>query len=309
VRDNLATCINYKIRNVISRNEKTLICALFVCLAVTGQCAAQPADLMSPRAGQWDLDVSEMTGFVDGHSAVEVRENQVAGTILRYSNLGLGLSEAPDIKIRYWINPKNAFWFEGRDAIMRGSGFLNAPANFNGATMSGGQTVDAQADVYTFRAAYLRRFPETANWNWSLGAGLEYDCLNFTLDNGHAATLPGKAGAGTVEDFYMQELPAPFLAVSADWRAAPAWVLEFSQQGSWINRWDSLRSEGGEVYLSQSSLATRARVFYAGGALGNIHPFAGLFLDYYYQLENSAEDGNRVVFLSWGPELGLRWSF
>jgi len=283
--------------------------AFFACMAAAVWGAAQPADFMSPHAGQWDLDISEMTGFIDGHSAVEVRENQVPGTILRYSNLGLGLSEAPDARIRYWINPRNAIWLEGRAAIIRGSGSLNAPANFNGATMSGGQTLDAQADVYTFRAAYQRRFPETTFWDWSLGAGLEYDYLNFTLDNGSAATLPGKAGAGTVEDFYMQELPVPFLMVSTDWRAAPAWVLEFSQQGSWINRWDCLRSEGGEVYLSQSNLETRVRVFYAGSALGAIHPFAGIFLDYYYQLENSAEDGNRVAFLSWGPELGLRWSF
>jgi len=283
--------------------------ALFACLAAAVRCAAQPVDFMSPRAGQWDLDVSEMTGFVDGHGAVEVRENQAAGTILRYANLGLSLSEAPDARIRYWINPGNAIWFEGRAAIIRGSGILGAPADFNGAAMSGGQTLDARADVYTFRAAYQRRFPETASWDWSLGAGLEYDYLNFTLDNGKAATLPGQAGAGTVEDFYMQELPVPFLAVSADWRAAPAWVLEFSQQGSWIDRWDSLHSEGGEVYLSQSNLETRARVFYAGSALGSIRPFVGFFLDYYYQLENSSEDGNRVAFLSWGPELGLRWSF
>ncbi|MDE1977188.1 MAG: hypothetical protein KGI84_08020 [Elusimicrobia bacterium] len=282
---------------------------LLAALAAGRGLRAQNADFMSPRAGQWDLDVFEMTGFIVPGGAVEVRENQVQGAVLHYSDLGLALSEAPDAKIRCWISPQNALWFEARAAFLRGSGALSAPADFNGAAMSAGQTLDASADVYTFRAAYERRFPESPAWNWSLGAGLEYDYLNFTLNGGHAATLPGKAGAGTVEDFFMQELPVPFLAVSADWKAAPDWVMEFSQQGSWINRWDSLRSEGGEVYLSQSNLETRARIFYAGDALDQIHPFAGLFLEYYYQLENSAEDGNRVAFWSWGPELGARWSF
>ncbi len=289
---------------------RTLLSALlFAALASGSGLRAQIVDFMSPRAGQWDLDVSEMTGFVAPGGAVEVRENQVQGTILRYSDLGLGLSEAPDAKVRYWLNTRNALWFEARAAFLRGSGTLGAPADFNGATMSGGQTLDTSADVYTFRAAYERRFPESPAWNWSLGAGLEYDYLNFTLNGGHAATLPGKEGAGTVEDFFMQELPVPFLAVSADWKTAPDWVLQFSQQGSWVDRWDSLRSEGGEVYLSQSNLETHVRAFYAGKALGRLHPFAGLFLEYYYQLENSAEDGNRVAFWSWGPELGARWSF
>ncbi len=88
-----------------------------------------------------------------------------------------------------------------------------------------------------------------------------------------------------------------------------AWTADISLQGDWADDWDSLRREGGEVRLTQAGVEAHARAYYRDARLRGVRPFLGAFYLYYYQFENSGEDGNRARYSSAGPEAGFSSSF
>src|SRR5713101_8779531 len=51
-------------------------------------------------------------------------------------------------------------------------------------------------------------------------------------------------------------------------------LLEVTLQVNWINKWNSLRSQGGTVYLSQSSFETHWRIYYIDQHLMGSNPFS-----------------------------------
>lgn len=267
-------------------------------------------DILTPRAGQFDLELYNMTGFTGPGSVVEVRENGIEGARLRYRDLGLDVAQLPTLIIRYWLDSRDAVSFGARDFFLSGSGFLSSPANFNGATIAGGHTIDSSPDTYSVSLFYERRFtPETlGGWDLRGRLGLEYTRLNFMIDGGNAPVAPGSQGTETKEDFFVQELPVPVVGFEAVRKLSRAWTAELSLQGDWIDDWDSLRREGGDVRLTQAGAELHARALYSDVRLGPVRPLVGVFYYYFYQYENSGEDGNRVRYSSFGPEIGLSCS-
>lgn len=79
---------------------------------------------------------------------------------------------------------------------------------------------------------------------------------------------------------------------------------------NWINNVNSLRQEGGTVFLSQTEVHAHGRLVYAYAAvLGPMQAFFGIGYVYYRQCETSHEDGNFIRLSSVGPEFGVRVSF
>ncbi len=102
----------------------------------------------------------------------------------------------------------------------------------------------------------------------------------------------------------------PTLGLDARRHWAGPLDLEITAQGTWINKWNSLRNEGGTVYLSQSTFETHWRVVYSDPArLWGIRPFLGWSYYYYRQAETSGEIGNLARLQSYGPEIGASFSF
>ncbi len=107
-----------------------------------------------------------------------------------------------------------------------------------------------------------------------------------------------------------QELPVPTIGIDARRHWAGPLDVEITAQGTWINKWNSLRSQGGTVYLSQSTFETHWRVVYSDPArLWGIRPFLGWSYYYYRQAETSGEIGNLARLQSYGPEIGASFSF
>jgi len=102
----------------------------------------------------------------------------------------------------------------------------------------------------------------------------------------------------------------PTLGLEALRRLSDNLLLEASVNGNWINRWNSLRDEGGTVWLSQNGVEGHLRLYYSNhGWLGPVRLMAGAFIYYCSQLEDSYEDGNFLRWSNYGPKYGVEWSF
>jgi hypothetical protein len=281
-----------------------------------------PFSLLEPRRGQFDLQIENLSGFTGPGSIVRVREFETEGTGLHFDDLGINTQQMPALDARYWFNEVSALHFRFRYFDIGGTHFLSHPANFNGSTMAPGQTLHTNPDWYSGGLYYERRLrpwyeayesgapPLLRGWDLRAKAGLEYTYINFVINNGHAKVTPRSRGKETKEDFYHQSMPLPTIGLQAWRRLGDAIQLEASAQGNWINRWNSLRDEGGTVWASQNGIEAHLRLFYSNPAwLGPFEPMVGVFFYYYSQLEDSHEDGNFVRWSSFGPEVGISYSF
>jgi hypothetical protein len=85
-------------------------------------------------------------------------------------------------------------------------------------------------------------------------------------------------------------------------------LFQAEVEGNWINRWKSLRNEGGTVWASQNGIEAHAKLFYSNPSwFGPVQPMIGFFVYTYSQLEDSHEDGNFIRWSSYGPELGISY--
>ena len=140
--------------------------------------------------------------------------------------------------------------------------------------------------------------------------GMEYTYLDFRINNGKARVTATSLGEETKENFYRQELPIPTLGLAVSWGLSPHVAMEVLSKGNWIQHWDSLRHEGGRVYLSQYSVETTGRLVYRDPArLGTFHAFMGVEYRVFHQDEESREDGNVVHVSTISPMVGVGGRF
>jgi len=273
---------------------------------------AEETDLIAPRAGQTDWELGYSLGLVTDNSVVQVRENAVAGATLRYSDLGLTLAQTPELGLAHWLTERDAVMVGGRWSFLRGDAFVPTPFDFNGATVASGQSVTTTADAYTLSARYVRRLVSDDEGGWDVRGrlGLDYTHLNFVIDGGHAPVTGTSQGTETKENvFSIAELPVPVVGVEAWGRVGPRLLAVVSAEGSWINHWDTLRREGGEMFLSQTQLEFHGRLVDDDSDFGGWRPWIGWFYRYYMENQTSNEDGNYARAESSGPEIGFVYSF
>jgi len=286
-----------------------LAIAIACWLTATGGVHADPAN---PRPKEVDLEIENMSAFTGPDSFVQVRENSTEGTRLGLPDLGIHAAQIPGLNAAYWMNERNFLNLQLRYFAVRGSHFIKDPANFNGATIAGGQTVQTDPLWYSVGISYGHRWtpPNFNGWDLMARAGFEYTFINFILNKGHAAVTPDSTGTETKEDFYLQELPVPTMALELRRRVTSNLTAEGSIEGNWINHWNSQRTEGGTIYLSQRKLEAHVRIRLSNGRrFKSIHPMIGVFYYNFRQEEESAEDGNLIRWSSFGPELGLGYEF
>lgn len=279
-------------------------------------------DLLNPEPGRFEFEMEYLSGFRGPGSIVRVRENQTEGTGLHFGSLGINTVQMPSVELTYWFNRVNAINFQFRYFDVGGSHFSGIPVRFNGSTIAPRQTLHSDPPAWFSLALYYERRltplyeRQEARWpralrGWDLRAriGLEYTYIHFSINGGHARVTPTSKGEETKEDFMHQELPIPTVGLEALHDLGGGFTLDAAVKGDWINRWNSLRNEGGTVWLSQNGVEGHARLLYSNPILGPIHPMAGFFYYYYSQLERSREDGNFMRWSAYGPELGLNVTF
>lgn len=281
----------------------------------------------TPQIHQFDLQVSDNAMFDDGSSLVRRREASINGSALGLKNdLGVDTFQMPTLHLDFWFDDLNAIELQFRYLWLYGSAPLNTPVVFNGQVITPGQNINTHGTTwFTGGLFYERRIspwlyehaapdlPEfLRGWDLRPKIGLEFVYLDFQINHGHPNRTPGP-GAPLLDArgrWHDQELPVPTIGIEARRHWAGPLDLEITAQGAWINKWNSLRNQGGTVYLSQSTFETHWRVIYDDPQrLWGIRPFLGWSYYYYKQAETSGEIGNLVRLQSYGPEIGASYSF
>jgi len=290
--------------------------------SLSNSLAAGTFSVIAPRPGQFDLQISGMFGFTGPGSIVRVREFQTEGTGLHFSSMDMNTEQMPTLDLRYWFNELNALHFRFRYFNIGGSHFSSTPILFNGSVIPGGRTNKFDSSEWFSGGVYYERrltpLYETyeADWPtvlraWDVRAriGIEFTYLDFSINGGTTFTMRRPGGEETKEDFYHQSMPLPTIGLEAYRKISNNFLFQTEVSGNWINRWNSLRNEGGTVWASQNGIEFHARAYYSNPRiLGPIEPMVGFFVYTYSQLEDSHEDGNFIRWSSFGPELGINCS-
>ena len=216
----------------------------------------------------------------------------------------------------------NAIHFRFRYFNIGGSRFSNRPILYNGSLIPGSRTNAfdpwewfGAGIYYERRITPLYQESETGwpsilqGWDVRARVGIEFTYLEFSINGGTTHTVRRPGGEETAEDFYHQSMPLPTIGLEAYRKLADNLLFQTEVSGNWINRWNSLRNEGGTVWASQNGVEFHARAYYSNPHyLGPIQPMAGFFFYYNSQLEDSHEDGNFIRWSSYGPEVGINCS-
>jgi len=278
--------------------------------------------LIAPRSGQFDLQISGLFGFTGPGSIVRVREFQTEGTGLHFSSMDMKTEQMPTLDIRYWFNEVNALHFRFRYFNIGGSNFSRTPILFNGSVIPGGRTNAFNSWEWSSGGLYYERRitplyqQYEADWptvlqGWDLRGriGIEFTYLEFLINGGTTRSKRRPGGEETAEDFNHQSMPLPTIGLEAYRQLTDNLLFQTEVQGNWINRWNSLRNEGGTVWASQNGIEFHARAYYSNPKyLGPMEPMVGFFVYTYSQLEDSREDGNFIRWSSYGPEIGINCS-
>jgi hypothetical protein len=135
------------------------------------------------------------------------------------------------------------------------------------------------------------RVPQPSGQELVGSIGLSYVNLDPALTGNIRERGPeGSGGRSNSEDFYRQELPVPVLGLRWVYPFAERWTLRASLSGGFLPRVDSLRTEGGTVYVEQRHADLGLGVVYRLSQMAHIE--GGYHFTYFFQEEKSHEDKN-----------------
>ena len=139
---------------------------------------------------------------------------------------------------------------------------------------------------------------------FAAGGGLTYTYLLFKLEG---TVPPTSVGDELKENFYAQELPIPLLSLRAEYPLAPRLRALATVDGGFLPRVDSLRTEGGTVYLKQAHADVFLGLRYS--ITDSLLADGGYSYTHFSQEETSHEDDNKIVLDGHALRLGLTYRF
>jgi hypothetical protein len=246
-----------------------------------------------------DLQYARTNGFV------QVRETTRNGTRLPLQDLGLDSAEAVALALDQRLGDESRLRWRLRWYYAAGSASFDHEVEFNAVRYAAGTTIDSQAELGDLSCHYehdLLRFG--GGGRLALLAGVTFTYLNFVMHGSEAADT---SGHDQKEDFWKQSLPLPSLGLRVDWPLTPTQRL-YAESCAWrAIHWDSLRSEGGTVYLSQDNL--EATLGWSWRFDPKWELTVGARFDYLAIDEQSHEDGNVILMRSFGPFFAISLRF
>jgi hypothetical protein len=265
--------------------------------------------------GRWDLSLEGRVGFPIAHLRVgEFPTGASAGmggspgTHLSFHDLGVDVSETVQGSVGFHFTADDAIRATVLYAFMDGSTTLHQPIFFNGVAFLPG-SLRTEADFLRVGVDYERTLASGASGDRLVGTiGVTYVYFNPTL-TGHLASAGTSEGAGrnNSEDFYVQELPVPILGLRWDHPLTDHLLWTASVSGGGLPKVDSLRTEGGTIYLTQSHADVGLGVSYLLGRCTRLD--LRYQFTYFYQDEMSHEDHNRFELFDNGVRLGVSIHF
>jgi hypothetical protein len=253
-------------------------------------------DATAASAPRWEVTLDGRVGFPSGY--VRVGESEIHGTRLRLSDIGITVSEGVEVGAAVWLTPRDAVRAGYVYYFLRGGASLDRAVVFDGREWDAGH-VDSNADFWRASLAYERLLTsESDPRRLVASAGLTYIWLNPGL------TQHGRTKA---EDFYLQELPVPIVGLRFETPLTERLGLRASVDGGLLPKVNSLRQEGGTVYLWQSHADADVAVSYAVTPVLSVE--AGYRFTYVHQHEKSHEDDNVFELIDHGPHARLTLRF
>jgi hypothetical protein len=252
-------------------------------------------------AGALSLDVqhARVNGFV------QVRETTREGTRLPLQDLGLSPAQIFALEFEQRLTDRSRLDWRARWFNAGGSASFDHEVEFNAVSYEAGTTIHSRAQLADFAFHYehdLLQFGDGGRLSFL--AGSTFTWLNFVM---HGTEAADTSGHDQKEDFWKQSLPLPSLGLRVDWPLTKTQRLYAEGFGWRAIHWNSLRSEGGTVYLSQDNFEATA------GWSWRFHPkwelTAGARFDYLAIDEQSHEDGNVILMRSFGPFVGITLRF
>lgn len=249
--------------------------------------------------GRWEVTLDGRIGFPIGRLKVgefPTGSNRsggggTPGTLLRLHTLGIDVSEALEGTVAFYVTPRDAVRASYLYYFLDGSSTPHVPVVYNGQEFAPGQ-LRTNSDFSRLSLAYERTLLSRPVGERLIGsAGLTYVSLNPTL-TGH--------GKSNSEDFYRQELPVPILGLRWDYPLRQRLLLRASLAGGALPRVDSLRKEGGTMYLQQSHADAGVGLAYLLGRNGQVE--LGYHFTYFFQYEASHEDKNLFELIDNGVQ-------
>jgi len=246
---------------------------------------------------RWEVTLDGRLGFPTGRLRVgEFPTGSLKGvgggspgSLLRLRTLGINESEALEGTVAFHATPRDAVRASYLYYFLDGSSTPRVSVVYNGQEFTPGH-LRTNADFSRFSLAYERTLLGRPSGEGLIGsAGLTYVSLNPTL-TGH--------GKSNSEDFYRQELPVPILGLRWEHPLGRRLLMRASVAGGGLPRVDSLRREGGTVYLRQSHADAGAGLAYLLGPHARIE--LGYDFTYFFQREKSSEDDNLFELIDSG---------
>jgi hypothetical protein len=234
---------------------------------------------------RWEFTLGGRIGAPVGRLQVgeSIGTGSTPGTRLSLSQLGIHVSETIEASAAYHFTPSDALRFSALYTFMRGDSTQSESVVYNGLEFKPG-SLHANTDYWRVDLAYERAFVRSAADELIGSIGLAYVFFNPTLSN------PQQKSGENSEDFYLQELPVPIAGIRWSHALDERWLLRLGVAGGGVPKVDSLRTEGGTVYLQQSHADVDAGLVYRwrGGAELEV----GYHFTYFFQHEKSHEDNN-----------------
>ena len=278
--------------------------ALLSLLLPLGIAAPARSDESDDQRDPFEISLSGSGGIPNGY--VQVRENERVGTRLRFHH-DLGMDDVESIALSgaYHLTSDDAFRLEFDTLFLYGSTRLDEDVFFNGARLQGGTRLRSEPDFFRLTGLYERRLFDLPGGGHLAGdLGITYVLLEFST-RGTLSSL--SAGSETKEDFLTQELPVPMLGFSFEQPLSKRLRFVGTAFGGYLPKVDSLRTEGGTVYLKQSHADASARLRYV--LLPHLDLEGGYAFHYFMQNERSREDGNFIKLYSNDLTAGLTYRF
>src|SRR5215467_1823300 len=246
----------------------------------------------------WEFTIGGRIGAPVGHLQVgeSIGGGSTPGTKLSLSDLGVHVSETIEASVAYHFTPDDALRVSALYTFLRGDSTPSQSVVYNGLEFKPG-SLHANTDYWRVDLAYERALVRSAADELIGSIGLAYVFFNPTLSNSQQNSRENS------EDFYLQELPVPIAGIRWSHALGQSWLLRLGVSGGGLPKVNSLREEGGTVYLQQSHADADVGIAYRwrGGAELEV----GYHFTYFFQHETSHEDDNRFELI----DNGLRTRF
>jgi hypothetical protein len=306
---------------VVNLLAAVLVVALCpVCQAQTGSAINAPLTSIASGgtiAGPWEVTLEGRVGFPVGHLKVgefptginKAGGGGTPGTLLQLHTLGIDRSEVIEATAAYHFTPRDAVRAGFLYYFLDGTTTIHGPSIvYNGQEFTAG-SLDTNGDFYRLSLDYERTLLGGRNGEQELigSVGFTYVSINPKLTGsttGGGAEAHGKSNS---EDFFRQELPVPILGLRWTYPLSDRWFVRAAISGGFLPRVDSLRTEGGTIYLEQRHADVGLGAVYRLSHIAELE--AGYHFSYLFQKELSHEDKNVFELFDNGFQvrLGLRF--